>query len=542
MSSAKTKKGNAQMNIRKSIAVAAFAVASALAPECSAGERGFVTYEEFGAVGDGKTDDQEAIVAAHAAANVKGLPIRASDGKTYYIGKGASVAVIKTDVDFGTAAFIIDDRVLDNCKAPVFRIDPSGKPFKIKGVKKLSRSQKNIGVTLPGPCLLEVRNANVRQYIRYGLNRNNGGDQREVFLADASGDVDPRTPIVWDYAEVSSLTAYPADGKTLVVKGGRFTTIANRAESRYDYHARGIAVRRSNVRIEGLRHDVTGEGEHGAPYGGFVSISQCANVTVTDCVFTGRKTYRTIGAAGKPVCMGSYDISANSAVNVSFVGCRQTNDIDDGRYWGIFGSNFCKNLLYDGCEFSRFDAHQGVANATIRNSRLGHMGINTIGFGTFLVENTTVCSRNFINLRSDYGSTWNGEFIIRNCIFAPCGGKAPGVLVHGTATDRHDFGYPCMMPRRIVFDGLKIDDSRHPEKYDGPWVFSNFNGKNTGPGYVEKFPYRVTEEVVLRNVTTASGKKLRLSPNKWMFRNVKVLDMVPKKCSACPHKKGSYMV
>ena len=29
----------------------------------------FVTYEEFGAVGDGKTDDQAAIVKAHAAAN-----------------------------------------------------------------------------------------------------------------------------------------------------------------------------------------------------------------------------------------------------------------------------------------------------------------------------------------------------------------------------------------------------------------------------------------------------------------------------------------
>ena len=35
----------------------------------------FVTYEQFGAVGDGKSDDQKAIVAAHAAANEKGLPV-----------------------------------------------------------------------------------------------------------------------------------------------------------------------------------------------------------------------------------------------------------------------------------------------------------------------------------------------------------------------------------------------------------------------------------------------------------------------------------
>ena len=121
--------------------------------------------------------------------------------------------------------------------------------------------------------------------------------------------------------------------------------------------------------------------DHGAPYGSFVGASYSANVLVTNCVFTAHKTYRTIGAAGKPVSMGSYDISANNSVNVSFVNCRQTTDINDGRYWGIFGSNYCKNLLYDGCTFSRFDAHMGVANATVRNCELGYMGINAIGFG-----------------------------------------------------------------------------------------------------------------------------------------------------------------
>jgi hypothetical protein len=42
--------------------------------------------------------------------------------------------------------------------------------------------------------------------------------------------------------------------------------------------------------------------------------------------------------------MGSYDISVNRAVNVSFVNCSQTNDINDRTYWGIMGSNYCKNL------------------------------------------------------------------------------------------------------------------------------------------------------------------------------------------------------
>ena len=159
-----------------------------------------VTYEEFGAVGDGKTDDQKAIVAAHAAANKRRLPVRAGDGKTYYIGGGAKVAVIKTDVDFGTAKFVIDDRTLENCKAPVFRVDPSARSFEVKGVKTLARGQSRLGVSLPGPCLVEAVNSKVRQYIRYGLNQNKGSPQKEVVLVAADGTIDPATPIVWDYA------------------------------------------------------------------------------------------------------------------------------------------------------------------------------------------------------------------------------------------------------------------------------------------------------------------------------------------------------
>jgi len=38
---------------------------------------------------------------------------------------------------------------------------------------------------------------------------------------------------------------------------------------------------------------------------------------------------------------------------------------------------------------------------------------------------------------------------------------------------------------------------------------------------VEKFPYIRTREIILRNVTIASGKTLRISDNPYMFRNVK---------------------
>ncbi|MFD2146375.1 hypothetical protein [Mucilaginibacter antarcticus] len=331
-------------------------------------------------------------------------------------------------------------------------------------------------------------------------------------------------PIIWDFEQITNITALPIDQDLLKITGGRFTTIANKAESNYTYYSRGIAVRRSHVLIEGLRHDIKDEGDHGAPYGGFINIGECAYVTVRNTILTGHQTYSTIGAAGKPVTMGTYDLSVNHAVNVSFINCSQTNNIDDTRYWGILGSNFCKNLLYDSCTLSRFDAHQGVANATIRNSTLGHMGINAIGSGLLKIENSTVRAKSFVNLRSDYGSTWQGEVLIRNCVFIPAGGKPIGsaALISGSNSGQHNFGYTCYMPERITIEKLRIDDSKHQNNYNGPAIFSNFNPEMKDETYQEKFPYVLTNKVMLRGVTTASGKALRISDNRFMFKNVKV--------------------
>ena len=78
------------------------------------------------------------------------------------------------------------------------------------------------------------------------------------------------------------------------------------------------------------------------------------------------------------------------------------------------------------------------------------------------------------------------------------------------------------MPERITIENLRVDDAKHPSDYQGPAIFSNFNPKMTGDTYQEKFPYVKTKEVILRNVTTVSGKSLRVSDNMYMFKDVKV--------------------
>ena len=486
-------------------------------------ENGYVRYSDFGAKGDGKTDDIDAIAAAHAIANREGLSVRADEGASYYIGGKVRTAVIQTDTDFGTAEFIIDDTDVEDRREHVFLVSSTLRPFNLEGVSSIKRNQEKINVPLPGPSLITVTNSAVRRYIRFGPNQNDGSPQTDIFIVDKDGNVDMDAPIIWDFDQITEITALPIDQTKLTIKGGRFTTIANQAESKYTYYSRGIAIRRSNVLVDGLEHRIIGEGEHGAPYSGFLNFRDCSNITVRNSILTGHKTYQTIGSAGVPVSMGSYDISISRALNISFEHCSQTNDINDRTYWGIMGSNFCKNLILDHCTFSRFDAHMGVANATIRNSTLGHMGINAIGTGTFLIENSTLNGRTLINLRPDYGSTWQGEFIIRDCVFVPAGGRtASASLIGGSNSGQHDFGYTTYMPDRIIIENLRIDDSNHPEDYDGPAIFANFNPGMTDDSYREKYPHVRTKEVILKNVTTHSGKGLRVSDNPYPFRDVKI--------------------
>ncbi|MBQ4338033.1 MAG: hypothetical protein IJC37_01250 [Clostridia bacterium] len=471
----------------------------------------YITYEDFGAVGDGKTDDFEAVVKTHEHANANGLSVFASETATYYIGGADKTAYIMTDTDWSTARFIIDDTAVENRNAWIFNIAPSREAADITDkVSPLESDAKNIGTSLESESLVVLTDSNVKRYIRKGENQNSGSNQTDVIFVDENGNISQETPLIWDFDSVTSAAAYPVDSEILTVKGGRFTTLANNAASEYTYYSRGIRVRRSNTVIDGLYHDVKNEGKTGAPYSAFVSLSCCADVTVKNCTFTGHKKYSTIGSAGSSVAMGTYDIGAATAVNASFINCNQTNDITDIDYWGIAGTNYCKNLVYDGCALSRFDAHQGVLNATVKNSVLGHHGIKLIGSGTALVENTTVLSDSFIALRSDYGSTWNGELIIRNCKFYPTGISTH--IIDAENSEDHDFGYTCYLPRRIEIDGLFV------HRMGSSYLFTTVNSKHNSDSYNAQYPVVPPEEITVKNFSGLFSSKLRVSKNKAIFK------------------------
>jgi len=97
-------------------------------------------------------------------------------------------------------------------------------------------------VTLPERSVIIAEDSNVKHYIRYGGNQDYGQSQTDIFIVDENGMVDADTPIILNFDQVTSLTARPIDDEQLTIRGGRFTTIANAAESKYTYYQRGMRI------------------------------------------------------------------------------------------------------------------------------------------------------------------------------------------------------------------------------------------------------------------------------------------------------------
>ena len=479
-----------------------------------------IRYEDFGAVGDGVADDLPAIRDAHAFANAHGLAVRTTPDATYHLGGRAITVRIATDTDWNTSRFTIDDTHVEDHKKPIFEVRSLMEPEDVV-IDRLTRDQQAVDARPAHDCHVLVENKNRRVYIRRGLNEDNGTPQHDCFILRRDGSVDG--PIDWNYDTITRIEARPIDDKPLVIRGGVFTTFANqmKQEVGYNYWARNIEITRSNTEVDGLIHVVAGETATGQPYSGFLSIQQCANITLRNCFASGHKIYSTIGAAGKPVRMGSYDYFASNVVNFRMIGCRM-NSINDRTRWGVIASNFCKTIMLEDCTLSRMDTHMGVSGTyTIRRCTLGHMGLNAIGRGELTVEDSTLHGNALITLRGDYGSTWEGDIIIRNSRWIPaCGDTCQPFMIAVTNDGMHDFGYPCFMPRAVIIDGLFVDDRNHPQEYKGMYLFTDPQGQGgsgiKGIGIQASecpFPYEPCRTVMIRGLKTGSGMKPRLSPN-----------------------------
>lgn len=461
-----------------------------------------VHYSEFGAKGDGRTDDFEAIKKTHEYANEKGIAVQADKGAKYYIGAHEDTIDVKTNVDWRDARFTIDDKNAetdsDMWRYPLFtvRSDTAKQSVEVPDGLTLKAGQTETGLAFNQGVMLAIFNENKRDFIRLNSTDNKGYVRQEVILVDKDGKVDPTTPIMWDYDEVTKIDAYSVTDSPILLRGGVFTTIANDYPTNSPYFERGIMVERANTKVKNVKHYVTDEGETGAPYNGFFRTRNTANVTYENCVVTGRKYYN----------QGTYDVRPISSNNVKYLNCTQSNDHTDPTYWGVMCSDFCKNLYMDGCKVSRFDAHMGVYNATITNSDIGQ-NINVTGGGVLRIENVTRrCAKGywgnrFVTLREDYGSFFYGDVIIKDSKLIT--GRGINYVIAANWHD-HDFGYECRFPTTVTLDNVSYEYEEGLTEYLHPHIFifshvTEIEGQTPEFAAASTNPPVLTEKVIIKN-------------------------------------------
>ena len=351
-------------------------------------------YDDFGAKGDGKTNDYAAIRATHDEANRGGQTVMATAGKTYRIASiendsgVANSIIIRTNTNWNGAKIVFDDTDIvvgtadrgKDYNTPVFNVAPDSNVYTLTTEElatvnayiaangNLKAGTKNIGLTFDCDVMLQVYYHDNRIYVRYGGDANDGSPQHEVILVDKDGNIDPSTPILFEYSKLTQVKVYRLDEKPIVLENGTVESLGNHVNvytpgpkgSPEAYLSRSINVTRPHTVIRNIKHVITGEIPMGTPvyagtgniaegyhytgedkglgkiihtvsnkevtdgsivpfmgygHGAFISVNETSHVLVETCVFQARMYYNT----------GTYDISIHRANDVTFKDCTQSN-------------------------------------------------------------------------------------------------------------------------------------------------------------------------------------------------------------------------
>ena len=511
---------------------------SAPAKYCSECGNYFIYYKDFGVVGDGQsngrnedgstnmtgnvtvsgTNEFAAIREAHTIANCiaednpfKNIVVVGEGlvGNTFYMGYpddgGAAAITINTDVDWNGAHFIIDDTTVHNIgetrtayKQSIFKLvgdpDVTGLNVTANIPNGIAKGATNIGWAPGRPMMLKLTLKSVRHYIRYGSNANDGASQTEMILVDANGNIDPTTPVQWDYTnedfckfnitinddgmpsenhvitrcatvdsnsdgkcdtcgttitKAFSAVAYSADDKPITVSGldknGNINFIwesitSDKVDvSGYDQAQRNINVTRSNVTFQGFdrvfvedNSAYTGSGSTGTPRQTYAAYINVSNA-YNIVIKNMTIDYHLGHDDANGVALGSYEFGGASSINISWIDCVQK---DFFRYSSSDG-----NYIRYGGMFGSNYLRNVYLNGCVLSSYDAHSGL----------YNATIENSSFDHINLVGG----GDAILRNvAVYAEANA--------GVCHLRSDYG--SMWQGDIKLDGVKL---RHDDNYSG---------------------------------------------------------------------------
>ena len=441
--------------------------------------KSYVTYEDFGALGDGR-DDSYAMYLAHQYCNTTNdcSYVRATLSTYNIFGYYTGVINVKKSVDWNNAKFVIHDEEIENYGRklePLFffsNIDQNTNKKVIenpsitidKTTKKLSSLVPEISeFTDDGyeRFYVKILNENKRQYIRTD---NNGDIQNDIVIMDKDGNL--LNDIQWDFDNVTSIEIYAIPKNRFYIKNATFTYKTYKSLSDINYERCSIDSSKPCYYYRNIKGDLLANADINNLNFSFEndeitgsSIGYLYFTNTADVKFKGIKLH----ARKYNIPRSTYGINLEYSVNANFENIESTPFGNDyNKRWGIMRSAYLKDATFNNVKMNRIDAHQGMYNLTVKNSIIGNLGFTLTGQGTFLLENTTVTAPQLISLRSDYGSTWNGNIYLNNVTYKPIDTKMPRLFDYSLTYEEdgslHDFGYTSHLPN-IYINNLTIDNT-----------------------------------------------------------------------------------
>lgn len=355
-----------------------------------------------------------------------------------------------------------------------------------------------------GPVMIIPYNKDHRVFRRKGSGQHTGDPMKEVILLNADGSVNTQTPIMFHYTNLAYIDVYKIDyydlvtfeNATMVTRVSQINNCVNGVHDSGQYIRRGINVARSYTTVKNIKHVIENQftpreaiknGRYEKMvfmYYGFFSAEYATNVTFKKCDIPARRCYGS----------SSYNLRAMNANRVVFDECIQTNfwitvgpndelipsstytpgavtsmssvtanGLKYQMHWGVGGSNYCKNLEFRNSILSRFDAHAGLCNGAIKNSTIN--AIELTGVGKFEMNNVewyTHASGEdaVVGLRTDYGTTWDGEIIMKNVKLYANSEARLNLVSH--RYQNWYYGYTCAFPS-VTVDNLSVYDKNTHE-------------------------------------------------------------------------------
>lgn len=386
-------------------------------------------------------DDSVQINEAFQFANEHNLKIVNLQGE-YVIRDVRNIQVLQS-VDFGDSVFHVDESTVTGYNY-IFRIESKHEfkevPTVIRNqMKNLKQKQTNIEALIDledSTMLIEDNTSIVGK--REG---DNGTPKRDLFYIGQGGEIDGE--LAWDYTSLTSALYKKTDETYLTFEGGVFKYSGNLQGTSSGYQRTGIYINRDRViiRNQNLTYEVKDYSNvTGARMFGFYELLECYDIVFENVHFKSRLDQDS-----------NYGFTGRLVTSMKMINVK---NISGGDYAPVFGTNEMKDIYIENCVLSRLDVHFNAWNVTLINSSLGTF--NLTGGGVLYVDNVIVNHRLFLNLRSDYGGTWNGDIIIKNSK-SIVGETGKPYVVFSYNDDGIDYGQDIAYGKKIIVDNFTFE-------------------------------------------------------------------------------------